>query len=95
MNLIVSDVESRSLQLSWEAPPTEVVNGIIRKYLVNLTALDSGAERIVESFATSLEINNLHPYTRYTISVSAFTVRKGPGIVDVVEMLQDSKCPTM
>lgn len=88
-NLVISNLESRSFHLRWDPPPTDRANGIIRRYLVNLTEERSGRERILESFSTSLEVNDVHPHTTYLVSVSAFTVSNGPALLEVVNTLED------
>lgn len=89
-NLVISDLESRSFHLDWAPPPIEATNGILRKYLINITELTSGAERIIDSFNTSLEVDNVHPHTTYIVSVSAFTVRGGTPATMEVQTLEDS-----
>lgn len=89
LNLVISDLESRSFHLQWGPPPADRANGIIRKYLVNLTEESSGRERILETFGTSLEVNDVHPHTTYLVSVSAFTVSNGPALLEVVSTLED------
>lgn len=91
VNLSISDLESRSFHAHWAPPPITATNGIIRKYLVNLTDLSSGLERSMESFVPSLEIHSVHPYTVYLLSVSAFTVSGGPYAVLEVPTPQDGK----
>lgn len=92
LDLTVSDLMSRSLHLSWAPPLPETANGIIRRYLVNVTEMDSGdAALITVSFNSTLQIYTLHPHTSYLVSVSAFTVSEGPYAVLEVETPQDGQ----
>ena len=71
-------VNSRSVALSWNPPPPEDQNGILRLYIVNITELETG--RIIQhtTSATSLQVPLLHPYYTYQWRVSAYTVGEGP-----------------
>ena len=53
-------------------------NGIIRRYIINVTSVDDGEELITYSQTTSTLVQNLHPFTTYACSVSAETVNPGP-----------------
>ena len=72
------DINARSLSLSWEPPPPDSLNGIIRKYIINLTDLYTGESAIHKSYNTSVKLCGLHPFTVYQVSVSAFTISAGP-----------------
>jgi hypothetical protein len=89
--VVVSALESRSFHVDWAPPPIEATNGILRKYVVNLTALDSETERIFEARNTSLEIRNTHPHTEYLVSVSAYTVHRGPSAILEIHTPEDGK----
>ena len=92
INLVLVDIEARSFSLHWEPPPPESVNGIIRKYIINITIPDMGETMVYSSYNMSLNVHGLHPYTIHHISVSAFTISAGPytEILDV-ETEEDSK----
>ena len=53
-------------------------NGIIRRYIINVTSVDDGEELITYSQTTATLVQNLHPFTTYACSVSAETVNPGP-----------------
>ena len=93
---MVSQLMSRSLMLQWNPPNYEARNGIIRKYLVNVTGkfedllLDS---IVLETHNTTLLVSDLHPNNHYIISVTAFTISEGPFTDDLqVTTSEDGEC---
>ena len=74
----VSTLYSRQVELVWAPPPMDQQNGIIRRYIINVTSVDDGVELIAYSQTTSTLVQNLHPFTKYFCSVSAETVAPGP-----------------
>jgi len=62
----------------WMPPQMQHQNGIIRRYIVNLTSIAGGRQLITYSQANTIHVRNLHPFTTYTCSVSAETVAPGP-----------------
>ena len=76
--MVVSAVYSRQVELVWAPPPMDQQNGIIRRYIVNITTNDSGEELITYSQTTTALVLNLDTFTTYTCSVSAETVAPGP-----------------
>ncbi len=75
---MITELLSRSLHVSWDPPPLENANGIIRKHILNLTHQDTGRTIVQSSYSTAITIRSLHPYTSYYLTVSAFTVSEGP-----------------
>ena len=69
---------STSISLTWEPPPAEHINGILRYYTVVYTEQDTSLEFSVASNITSLQLTGLHPYFTYVIKVRAGTVSPGP-----------------
>ena len=71
-------VNSSALQLTWEPPAPEQRNGIIRGYLINATALESGEHfQWMSSNAMPLVVSGLHPYYTYSLIITAVSI--GPG----------------
>lgn len=89
---MISELLPRSFRLSWNSPPKEHANGIIRKYIVNITEKYGQNVLIEEFFNTTTEIPSLHPHTVYLVSVSAFTIAEGPQspVIEVLT-LEDGK----
>ena len=64
--------------LTWQPPLAEDVNGVVRRYTVNVTELESGG--VEQYFTTELNITveSRHPFYRYRYTVAAETVGLGP-----------------
>ena len=77
-NVQVPVINPRQVELVWAPPPMDQQNGIIRRYIINVTSVDDGEELITYSQTTSTLVQNLHPFTTYACSVSAETVNPGP-----------------
>ena len=73
-------INATAIFLSWEAPPSESRNGIIRQYIIELhvAALYDNITVTVPSMERSVTLTNLHPYTLYECRVAAETVLVGP-----------------
>ena len=70
----------------------EEKNGIIRRFIINITELNSGTEFQLENATTEITIQNLHPFYRYSYSVAAETVALGPFTLGfIIEMPEDGK----
>lgn len=78
LNLSGAVIDSRTLSFTWEEPPEEYHNGIIREYHLNITEVDTGREFQVVSTTTLISVSSLHPHYTYQWAVSAFTVGEGP-----------------
>lgn len=76
-------VDTQSSSFSWSPPPLINRNGIITKYTVTITEVESG-ERVqqfdVNSTVTSVALRDLIriPCYTYRFSVAAYTVEYGP-----------------
>ena len=65
-------------------------NGIIRRYIINITELNSGNEYQLEDGNTEITVQDLHPFYRYSYSVAAETVALGPSTPgSIIEMPED------
>lgn len=76
--LYIVSYTSTTISLTWEPPPAEHVNGILRHYTVGYLEQDTVLEFSVISNTTSLQLMDLHPYFTYIIRVRAETVSPGP-----------------
>ena len=91
-NLIATALGSRTLHITWQPPVEEERNGIIRRYVINITELDSGNEYQLENVTTEITVQDLHPFYRYSYSVAAETVALGPFTLgSIIEMPEDGK----
>ena len=71
-------VDSTSLFLSWNAPPVDQQNGVIRHYILALTELDTGFMLNHSTAENSFTFTSLHPSYTYQFEVAAFTIDSGP-----------------
>ena len=91
-NLIATPLSSRTLHITWQPPVQDERNGIIRRYVINITELNSGNEYQLENASTEITVQDLHPFYRYSYSVAAETVALGPFTPgSIIEMPEDSK----
>ena len=86
-------MNSTTLQLTWALPAREKRNGIIRQYLINATALESGDHFQWMSPTTSLIVSGLHPHYHYNLIIAAITIGPSGPFSDVhsVLMPEDGK----
>ncbi|XP_069703999.1 receptor-type tyrosine-protein phosphatase S-like isoform X2 [Periplaneta americana] len=94
LSLNVTEVSSTTLYVSWKTP--EKPNGIIRHYFVTykhvryracsapvpISNTTSVGNFTTENNGTSTQITSLVPYSRYTVTVKAFTVGYGKNASD-------------
>ena len=91
-NLIATALDSRTLHITWQPPVEEERNGIIRRYVINITELNSGTEFQLENATTEITVQNLHPFYRYSYSIAAKTIALGPFTPgSIIEMPEDGK----
>ena len=85
-------VGSTSFLISWNSPPPEDHNGIIRHYVVNVTEENTGRMFQMISTTTHIMLTFLHPYYNYILVVSAVTIEEGPYSVPItIITAQDGK----
>jgi hypothetical protein len=96
-NVQVSAENSRALTLSWQPPGIRSRNGIIQRYYVNITELNTLSGFVVEITGESVVVDDLHPYYQYSCIVAAETVELGPFSAPVTIQLPEdapSSSPT-
>ena len=71
-------LSSSSIFISWQLPPIEQQNGIIREYHINVTEVETGDEFSLVSYYLNAIVGSLHPYYRYNITITAVTIAPGP-----------------
>ena len=78
-NTTGSTLNSTHVQLSWDPPPSDEINGVIQGYRINITELDTGTLSQIIVNDTEAVIGSLHPHYNYNFSIVAFThVGDGP-----------------
>lgn len=93
LNFTAIPVSSRTLELSWEPPAAEVLNGLIRHYFIVILSRDTGRD-LEMNFTTGgnrLMVPGLHPFYIYECTVTAFTVGAGPSVMVTSQLLQDGE----
>ena len=68
---------SSSIHLSWDPPPIDAQNGIIRHYSV-ITFAEGSFFKTKKASGTTLLLQDLHPFYSYHFTVCAVTVALGP-----------------
>ena len=69
---------SDSIVVTWMPPPTLYQNGVIRRYDVRITHLNTSIVQTLASRGLSTVIPGLTPNSQYQIEVAAYTVSLGP-----------------
>lgn len=72
------DITSTTLTFTWQSPPIDSHNGVVRGYIVKLVDNKYNVHSLYNVTSTTLTISGLKPYNSYNISVSAYTVASGP-----------------
>ena len=90
---VVEILNARTLLLTWKAPEPLNRNGIIRKYVVNITELETGAVFHLVTEELNVTVHPLHPFYAYNCIVAAETIiGQGPFTSALrVEMPEDGK----
>ena len=78
-NLTIVSVTATSIHLSWDHPPEDAHQGIIREYRINVTELETERtfREVTPAENTEVVLESLHPYYTYRIVIVAFTVEEG------------------
>ena len=80
------------ITISWQPPPFMHQNGIVRKYILAVTEIETSTNFTVVSYNTSINIYSLHPFYNYELTVAAFTIAVGPQSQTIsVQTAQDGK----
>lgn len=81
------------LRISWQPPPEEFQNGVIRSYAISIlsqTSIDRNIT-VVNSSQLYNSIDSLHPFYVYRVSVAATTVEMGPYSSEVIVRMPESR----
>lgn len=76
-SLTVMAVDSRTIELNWLPPPEEHRNGLIVRYVVNVSS-ESGESFQLHSMLPRFSAQMLRPFTTYSCAVAAETIAVGP-----------------
>ena len=85
---------STSLTISWQPPPADDQNGIIRAYNVSYGLPEETSSYTNESTPNEMiELTGLEKFTEYLVIVNAFTVGPGPSASVTVRTDSDRELP--
>ena len=93
LNIVATSTDSHSIALHWDPPLPRHHNGQIVRYLVNVTAIETGETFEINTTFTTLNLFLLTPFTTYEFVIAAST-EVGPGpFSEVISVLtpEDSK----
>ena len=87
------NTSSTSLHISWEPPPSDDQNGVIRSYNISYGPGAGDVSTYTHTTAqnTSIELSGLEKFTEYSVTVRAFTIAVGPGSTVTVRTDTDSE----
>ena len=72
-------LSSTGITLFWDPPPTDEQNGIITRYVISITEVETDRSFSLFSATTSVNVTSLHPYYTYNCTIAAVTiVGEGP-----------------
>ena len=66
-----------TVTLSWQAPPSDETNGVLRMYTVTLRQPSTGQTLVRNTTTTGITISSLTPCTNYLWNVIPYTVAYG------------------
>ena len=73
----IQSTSATSMLISWR-PPIDHPNGIIRKYVINVTEEKTGVQEQFITDQNNITIHSRHPFYYYRCVVSAETIAPGP-----------------
>lgn len=71
-------VNATAVQLSWQPPPVDEQNGVIRLYTVVLRESQTGRTMVYNTTMPMLTVGSLMPCMSYNWNVTPYTVGYGP-----------------
>lgn len=92
MTILPLMVTETSYTLTWQPPPYEGINGVIRQYVIQVLEVDSGRIFTEVSNDTEITLEGLHPFYSYTTRIAAETIGVGPFSIPItVQLNEDGK----
>ena len=74
-NVTVTTVNATSLQVQWSPIPSNMRNGLIISYSINVTEVESGGTFLIQNYVDDIIVlTDLHPYYNYRVLVAGATV---------------------
>ncbi len=66
------------MYIQWDPPAADSHNGVIRRYHINISEVDTGKQEQRYTENLHITIGSLHPFYQYRYTVSAETITAGP-----------------
>ena len=66
-------MSSTAVTLTWDPPPPESQNGVIVKYVINVTVQETGEKFQLTSATNTLIVTTLSPFRTYVCIIAAAT----------------------
>ena len=90
--VILQSYTSQSITLSWESPPEEDINGVLRQFIIRIFEHETGNVFAETSDNEQTTLLDLHPYYTYSVAVAAQTVSTGPFSNSItIQLAEDGK----
>ena len=95
INVIIENIGKRNVTLRWSEPELEHHNGVIRNFIIHVAPREIWLEssKLTISYQLSYTVTNLHPFSRYSINVSAVTTMLGPNSTEVNVQTKEDGMP--
>ena len=91
-DIAVDQLSSTRMTLTWNPPPFEHINGLIRYYTMQVTEMETQATFTVTSNTTEVTVEGLHPYYTYQCKIAAHTIDLGPfSNAITIQLLEESE----
>ena len=91
-NITIVDISPSFVILTWDPPPYEMQNGLIRHYIVEVTELETSNVINLSTTVTNITVNDLLPFYNYTCTVAAETVDVGSSSYEISFVLPEGGC---
>ena len=95
LGVLLTPSSPRDLSVSWQAPPTNTQNGVLRYYIVKVLEVATGTVTLLNTSDNSVQytVQTLHPYYVYDVRVAAGTIGLGPySSADIIRMPEAGTC---
>ena len=85
--IVAAAVSPTILRINWEPPNVEHRNGVLRRYIINVTELETMYHEIFYTEVKNITLTSRHPFYLYRYTIAAETIDFGPfSSSDVIQM---------
>ena len=77
-NVMATAVDATTLSLAWSPPVPERRNGVIQRYTISITEMETRTTEVFNTTGESIVISGRHPFYRYSYIIAAETIGRGP-----------------